>query len=59
MVVGRGVTLPMDKILKGMGADEEARVKNGVDFIMLFAVHKVREGSGKVGAMSGRFAIGR
>ena len=49
----------MDKILKGLGAAKEARVKNGFDFIMLFAVHEVREGSGKVRAVCGRFAIGR
>ena len=59
MVVGRGVTLPMDKILKGFGAAEEARIKNGVDFIMLFAIHEVREGSGKVQTVCGRFAIRR
>ena len=59
MVVGRGVTLPMDKILKGLGAAKEAGVKNGVDFIMLFAIHKVREGSGKVRTMCGHFTIGR
>jgi len=49
----------MDKILKGLGVAEEVRVKNRIDFIMLFAVHEVREGSGKVQAVSGRRAIGR
>ena len=49
----------MDKILKGLGAAEEARVKNGVNFIMLFAVHEVGEGSGKVRAVSGHCVIGR
>ena len=59
MVIRRGVAFPMDEVLKGVGAAEEARVKNGIDLIMFFAVHEVREGMGKVGAMSGCFAIGR
>ena len=58
MVVGRGVTLPMDKILKGLGVAEEARIKNRVDFIMLFAVHEVGEGSGKVRTMCSHVVIG-
>jgi len=49
----------MDKVLEGFGAAEEVRVKNGINFIVFFAVYKVREGTGKVRAMSGRFAIGR
>jgi len=49
----------MDEVLKGVGAAEEARVKNGIDLIMFFAVHEVREGMGKVWAMSGHFMIGR
>ena len=59
MVIRRGVALPMDKILEGSGVAEEARVKNRIDFVVFFAVHKVREGTGKVRAMSSRFAIGR
>jgi len=49
----------MNKILKGIGVAEEAGVQNGVDFIMLFAIHEVREGSGKVRTVCGRFVIGR
>jgi len=49
----------MDKILKGLGVAKEARVKNRIDFIMLFAVHEVGEGLGKVRAVSGRRVIGR
>ena len=59
MVIRRGVTLPMDEILKGVGAAKEARVKNGIDFVAFFAVHEVREGMGKVWAVSGHFTIGR
>ena len=59
MVIRRGVTLPMDEILKGMGAAKEVGVKNGIDFIVFFAIHEVREGSGKVRAVSNRFMIGR
>ena len=59
MVIGRGVALPMDKILEGLGAAEEARIKNRIDFVMLFAVHKVGEGSGKVQAMGSCVVIGR
>ena len=49
----------MDKILKGVGAAKEVRVENGINFILFFTVHKVREGTGKVWAMSGHFMIGR
>jgi len=48
----------MDEILKGIGAAEEARVKNGINFVVFFAIHEVREGMGEVWAMSGHFTIG-
>ena len=59
MIIGRGITLPMDKILEGLRMAEEVRVKNVIDFIMFFAVHEVREGVGKVQAVGSCFAIGR
>ena len=57
MVIGRGVTLPVDEVLKGFGMAEEAGIKDGINFIVFFAVHKVREGTGEVQAMSGSFVI--
>ena len=53
------MTFPMDEVLKGFGAAKEVRIKDGIDFVVFFAVHELREGMGKVWAVSGHFTIGR
>jgi len=59
LVIRRGIALPMDEVLEGFGVAEEAGVKNGIDFVVFLTTHKVREGTGKVQAVSGCFMIGR
>ena len=58
-VIALRVTLPPDQELESFVSPKVAMCLDGLHFIFLFSPDKVRWWSGKVGAVSGSFAIGR
>ncbi len=57
-VVAFGVPFPLDKVLERSSSSMTSMTADLLHFILRFSCDKVRWGSGVVGAVSGRFAIG-
>jgi hypothetical protein len=58
-VVGVWVSLPLDEVLERPRPPVMSVVEYGLDLVLFFSADKVRQWPREVGAMRGRFAIGR
>ena len=58
-VVAFGIPFPFDEVLECPRPSMTSVADNSLHLIFLFPFDKVRWGTGEVGAMGGRFVIGR